>query len=162
MYRDFHHYFHLYNGNLFLYNDCHHVDYVVTVQWCHMSVMGSQITSHSECLFNSLFGLTLNKHETPASLALCGDGNPLITDGFPSQIKASGTGSISIWWHHHVVFGRNMQLWRRLDRTPVRHPTWRPSPGSWRRLSCMRSSHHRLFTDWHHSRRLDRSSLSGL
>ena len=60
-----------------------------------MYTMGSQITN----LTIVYSGADQRKHQSSASLALCGE--------FTAQ-RASDAENVSIWWRHHD----NMQLWR--------------------------------------------------
>ena len=64
--------------------------------WCH----GVPIHLPLGCLFNSLLGLTPNKHQKFELFSLCG-GNPLVTGGFITE-RDSNAESVSISWHHHV------------------------------------------------------------
>ena len=69
--------------------------------WSHMSIMASQITSHSVIYSTPCLGKHQTKHERSASLTLC-EGNPPVIGGFPSQ-RASNTESIFMLWQHHAA-----------------------------------------------------------
>ena len=60
----------------------------------------SGFVNHDYCLFNCLYGLT-KKRLQQMLLAIC-EGNPLVTNGFPSQRFTNGEG-VSKLWHHHVL-----------------------------------------------------------
>ena len=65
-----------------------------------MSTMASQITGVSSvcsCVCSGVDKKTSKLRVT----GLC-EGNPPVTDGFPSQ-RASNTGNVFIWWRHHVT-----------------------------------------------------------
>ena len=68
---------------------------LTTLQWCHMGAIASHITGRSGVVFNSLFGLTSEKHQKSTFMALC-EGNQPVTGGFPSQ-RASNADGVSIW-----------------------------------------------------------------
>ena len=51
------------------------------------------------CLLNHLFRRKLKKTSKFRVTGLC-EGNPPVTDGFPSQ-RASNAEDVSIWWRHH-------------------------------------------------------------
>ena len=52
-----------------------------------------------ERLINSLFRVTMKKHQRSTLLSLC-EGNPLVTGGFLTQ-RDSNTKNDSIWWQHN-------------------------------------------------------------
>ena len=66
-----------------------------------MSAMASQVTGVSSVCSSVCSGADQGKHQSSASLALF-EGNPLVTDGFPSQ-RASNAENVSIWWRHHIT-----------------------------------------------------------
>ena len=54
------------------------------------------------CLSNRLFKRRSKKTSKLRVTGLC-EGNPPVTDGFPSQ-RASNGEHVSIWWSHHDIF----------------------------------------------------------
>ena len=66
-----------------------------------ISAMASQITGVQIVWLIVCSGADQRKHQSSAILGLC-EGNPPVTDGFPSQ-RASNAENVSIWWPHHVV-----------------------------------------------------------
>ena len=65
-----------------------------------MSTMASQITGVSIVCSTVCFKRRSKKTSKFRVTGLC-DGNPLVTDGFPSQ-RASNAENVSIWWRHNV------------------------------------------------------------
>ena len=72
---------------------------------------GASIHRQPDCLFNRLFGLTSTSK--PASLALC-EGNPPVTDGFPSQ-RPNNAENFSMAGCHHIlripIYRKNVFFW---------------------------------------------------
>ena len=64
-----------------------------------MSAMASQITSLTIIYSTVYLGRDQRKHQSSASLALCGE----FTGEFPAQM-ASNAENISIWWRHHYPY----------------------------------------------------------
>ena len=64
------------------------------------------------CLLNRLFRRWSKKTSKLRVTGLC-EGNPRVTDGFPSQ-KASNAENVSIWWRHHAC-----RLFERLQTEKV-------------------------------------------
>ena len=64
-----------------------------------VSTMASKFTSVSIVYSTVCSGEDQRKYQSSASLAFV-RGNPLVTDGFPSQ-RASNADNVSIWWRHH-------------------------------------------------------------
>ena len=79
----------------------HHENIDITLQWSHMRVMSSQITSKLHNLINHLFRHTLKK--TKLHITNLFKGNLPVTDGFPSQ-RASDFENVSMSWRHQGIF----------------------------------------------------------
>ena len=60
------------------------------------------VSNHRQlpCLFNRLYRRTSKERSKLRVTGFC-EGNPPVTDGFPSQ-RASNKENVSIWWRHHV------------------------------------------------------------
>ena len=64
-----------------------------------MSTMASQFTSLAIVNLTFYSGADQRKHQSSASLALCGEIQ--VTGEFPAQ-RAGNAENVSIWWRHHV------------------------------------------------------------
>ena len=65
-----------------------------------MTTMASHITSQTIVYSTVYSGADKKKHQSSASLALCGEFTG--TGEFPAQ-RASNAENVFIWWHHHGV-----------------------------------------------------------
>ena len=73
---------------------------VLTLQWRQNERDGVSNDQGLDFLFSRLFRRRSKKTSNLRVTGLC-EGNPPVTDGFPSQ-RASYTDFSSIWWRHHV------------------------------------------------------------
>ena len=71
------------------------------LQWCHLSIMASQITSNSTVCSTVCSGLHQRKHQSSLLLAVS-EGKPLVTGGFPSQ-RASNMEKVFMLGHDHAM-----------------------------------------------------------
>ena len=92
---------------------CHRTHYGVIVMFAFhyddvtMSLMASQITSLTVVYSTVYSDVDQRKHQSSASLALCGEFTG--TGEFPAQ-RASFAEYVSIWWRHHVWSVSNTYL----------------------------------------------------
>ena len=114
------------------------------IPWRHLRGVASQITDNSTVCLEACSGYSQTKHQGSASLTLC-EGNPSLTDGFPSQM-VSNAGSVSMSWCNHHTYGTTSLLSMmassngdifRVTGTRVRaihqSPVDSPHQGQWRR-----------------------------
>ena len=71
-----------------------------TLKWRHNKRDGASNHRRLDCLLNRLFRPRSNKIPKLCVTALC-EGNPPVTDEFPSQ-RTSNAENVSIWWRHDV------------------------------------------------------------
>ena len=78
------------------------------LQWHHMNIH-LVVSNHwsFNCLFNSLWRPTSNKHQSTL-LSFC-EGNSPVTGEFPAQ-RDSSAEKASIWWRHHETH-HTLHLW---------------------------------------------------
>ena len=74
-------------------------DFPHSLQWRHNKCDGVSNHQHLACLLNRLFKRRSKKIPKLRVTGLC-EGNPPVTDGFPSQ-RARNAENVSIWWRHH-------------------------------------------------------------
>ena len=108
---------------------CHYI----TSQWCHNERDGVSNHRCLDCLLNYLFLRRSKEISKPHVTGLC-EGNPPVTDGFPSK-RTSNAENVSIWWHHdqkslsklvHTPFGLMTQP---TFKMPMTGPTTRIGRG---------------------------------
>ena len=73
---------------------------LLSLQWRHNGCNGVSNYRRFDCLLNRLFRRRSKKTSKLRVTGLC-EGNPPVTDGFPSQ-RASNAENVCIWWRHHV------------------------------------------------------------
>ena len=78
-----------------------HGHWTVTLQWRRNEHNGVSNHQPHDCLVNCLFRCKSKKTSKRRVTGL-GEGNPPLTDGFPSQ-RASYSENVSIWWRHNEV-----------------------------------------------------------
>ena len=72
---------------------------ISALQWRHNEREGVSNRQFLDCLLNRLFRRRPKKTPKLRVTGIC-EGNPPVTDGFPSE-RASNAENVSIWWHHH-------------------------------------------------------------
>ena len=87
---------------------------VIPLEWNHMSILMSQITSNMT-VCSPRFKLMYIKKISKIIITgpLWGESSPPVTGGFPSQ-RASNAQSVSMSWHHglHLAHAEWTQYWR--------------------------------------------------
>ena len=98
-----------------------------TSQWHHNECDGASNHQHHDYLLNSLFGRLSDKTSNIRVTGLC-DWNSPVTGEFPAQM-ASNAENVSIWWHHHALYGYSLHSL---------HPFFQSTPQmtGWTRAIC--------------------------
>ena len=79
-----------------------------SLQWCHNERHSVSNHQRLECFLNSSFRRRSTKTSKLRVPGLC-QGNPPVTDGFPSQ-RPSSAGNVSSWWRNHVQHSSRQEL----------------------------------------------------
>ena len=91
-------------SDMYIYTQVTQVDFpiwsVSPLPWRHNERDGVWNHRRLGCLFNYLFRRRSKKTSKFCVTGIC-EGNPPVTDGFPSQ-RASNAENFSIWWRHHA------------------------------------------------------------
>ena len=72
-----------------------YIMHTFSLKWRHDERDGVSNHRRLDCLLKRCWGADQRKHQSS------GEGNLLVTSGFPSQ-RASNAKNASIWWRHHV------------------------------------------------------------
>ena len=81
-----------------------------TLQWCHNERHGVSNLRHLHCFSQQFVQVHIKQNiKAPRITCLC-EGNPPVTDGFPSQ-RASNAENVSIWWRHHELVPNSSASW---------------------------------------------------